>query len=208
MKVLRASAMIGVTSAIAVTVTVVGSAGARTADSLGQTALPRATSFTAAASSQQSPRGALENCLTTRGPGGSLDDFTLSKNLVVGPFALLHAGRTLDYDPGTGGNKVFVLVKGGHRVTLELPRQTRPHVGLAFGKFPTANVTLRGARRVVTFIACRRGESLTPWDEWPVSGWVGALIADSPRCVPLLVWVDNEPSPRRTIVRFGVRACR
>jgi hypothetical protein len=129
----------------------------------------------------------------------------------VGPLALLGAGRTLAYVPAVGGNKIAVLVKGGHRVTLELPRRTRPDVGLAFDRFPSATVTPRQARRVVTFKACRRGESLSqgvvPWDEWPTSGWVGALLATSPRCVPLLVWVDNEPAPRRTVIRFGVRRC-
>jgi len=67
----------------------------------------------------------------------------------------------------------------------------------------------RDSRRVVTFVACRRGE----WpprsirDGWPVSGWVGFLLARSPRCVPLLVWVDDEPSPRRAVIPFGVRDC-
>jgi hypothetical protein len=106
------------------------------------------------------------------------------------------------------GEKLFVLVKGGHRVTLELSRRTRRDVGLAFGG-PEGEESLRDTRRVVAFVACQRGE----WpagsipDGWPVSGWVGFLLARSPRCVPLLVWVDDEPSPRRAVIRFGVPSC-
>ena len=138
-------------------------------------------------------------------------EFTLQRNLVVGPLAILRAGRTLGYvDTGEGiGDKLFVLVRGGHRVTLELSRRTRRDVGLAFGPGPEGEVRLRDTRRVVTFIPCRRGErppGSIP-DAWPVSGWVGFLLARSPRCVPLLVWADDEPSPRRAVIRFGVRDC-
>jgi hypothetical protein len=36
---------------------------------------------------------------------------------------------------------------------------------------------------------------------------VGFLLARSPQCVPLFVWVDDEPSPRRTVIRFGMPNC-
>ena len=156
---------------------------------------------------RERPRGVVEDCSGRSGFGESLRDFSLRRNLVVGPLALLRAGRTLDYAPAVSGNKLFVVVKGGHRVTLELSPRTRRDVGLVFGRFPSASVSLREARRVVTFRACRRGRAAEPFDGWPVSGWVGFLLARSPRCVPLLVWVDDEPSPRRTVVRFGVRSC-
>jgi hypothetical protein len=138
-------------------------------------------------------------------------EFTLRRNLVVGPLAILRAGDTLGYvDTVDGiGDKLFVLVKGGHRVTLELSRSTRRGAGLGFGPYPDGEVRLRDTRRVVAFIACQRGEwpSGSIPDGWPVSGWVGFLLARSPRCVPLLVWVDDEPSPRRTVIFFGVRDC-
>lgn len=152
------------------------------------------------------PRGAVEDCSTTPGWGSS-GAFTSRWNLVVGPLALKGAGVMLGYAEQVGGNKLFVFVKGGHRVTLELSRQTRRGAGLGFGRFPSADVRLRDTRRVVTFIACRRGELSGLFDGWPVTGWVGFLLARSPRCVPLLVWVDDEPSPRRAIIRFGVRTC-
>ena len=153
------------------------------------------------------PRGVVEDCSSSPG-WGDVHAFSRRSSLVVGPLAVRGAGVMLGYAEQVGGNKLFVFVRGGHRVTLELPREARTGVGLGFGRFPSANVTLRMARRVVTFRACQRGERTELLDGWPVTGWVGFLLADSPRCVPLLVWVDDEPSPRRAVVRFGVRSCR
>jgi hypothetical protein len=114
----------------------------------------------------------------------------------------------LGYADHVGGNKLFVYVRGGHRVTIELSRRTRENVGLVFGPYPDNDASLRTARRVVRFIACRRGELSEPrFDGWPVTSWVGFLLASTPRCVPLLVWVDDEPSPRRAVIRFGVPSC-
>lgn len=159
------------------------------------------------------PRGVVEDCSRLSGFGQSLNDFRSPRNLVVGPLALLHAGGTLAYVHGAvgepGGNKLFVVVKGGHRVTLELSRRTRRDAGFVFGTYREPNVRLHETRRVVTFVACRRGEyqGTPPPSGWPVSGWVGGLLARSPMCVPLRVWVDDEPRPRRAVIRFGVRNC-
>jgi hypothetical protein len=204
----RRGIAIAATVAMVVATTVVASTNAETTDASTQTAEPTATPTASRVAVRERPRGAVEGCSRISGFGSNLREFTLRRNLVVGPFALLRAGHTLPYAHAVEGNKVFVLVKGGHRVTLELSRQTRRDVGLVFGKFPSANVTLRHARRVVTFKACQRGESAdSNLDSWPVSGWVGFLLATSPQCVPLLVWVDDEPSPRRAAIRFGVRSC-
>jgi len=138
-------------------------------------------------------------------PGwGRRDEFTSRHNLIVGPFALERARPMLGYAPDVRGNKIFVYAKGGHRVTLELSPAMQHDVGFAFG--PGSG--FRNWRRVVSFVACQRGE-LTPgrFDGWPVTTWVGFLLASSPRCVPLLVWVDDEPSPRRAVIRFGVPSC-
>jgi hypothetical protein len=148
------------------------------------------------------PRGAVENCSTTPG-WGRRDDFTSRQNLIVGPLALERAGTVLAYAANVGGNKLFVYVRGGHRVTLELPFRTRRD-GLKFGPHRGGSVP---TRRVVTFIACRRGERTGRFDGWPVTSWVGFLLASSPRCVPLRVWVDDEPRPRRAVIRFGVASC-
>jgi hypothetical protein len=165
-----------------------------------------AMSLVGSGSAESRPRGAVENCQRISGFGASLRDFTRPQNLVVGPLALLRAGRPWAYR--LEGEKLFVVVKGGHRVTLELSPETRRGAGLVFGRFRNPNVRLRDARRVVTLVACQRGESFDEdLDGWPVSGWVGGVLASSPRCVPLRVWVDDDPRPRRAVIRFGVRSC-
>jgi len=195
----RSKAIASTAVAIAVAVILAASGRAETADPSRQTATPTA-SLPAA---RERPRGQVVDCSTSPG-WGRRDEFTSRQNLVVGPLALERAGLMLAYAPHVGGNKLFVYVKGDHRVTLELSRRTRQDVGLAFGP----GTGFRSWRRVVSFIACRRGER-TPgrYDGWPVTSWVGFLLASSPRCVPLLIWVDDEPSPRRAVIRFGVRDC-
>jgi hypothetical protein len=193
--------------AIAVVASLAASGWAETAGPLTQTASPTATPMTSRATARERPRGVVEDCSTTPGWGRS-DEFTNRLNLVVGPLALRRAGVMLEYAEHVGGNKLFVFARGGHRVTLELSRRTRRDAGLVFGPYPDNDASLLNARRVVTFIACRRGELSEPrFDGWPVTSWVGFLLAGSPRCVPLLVWVDDEPSPRRAVIRFGVPSC-
>jgi hypothetical protein len=108
-----------------------------------------------------------------------------------------------------GGNKFPLYVKAGHRVTLELSSSTRQGAGISYGPRPaTPSLRARGYR-VVTFIACRRGEysRSAASTTGPVSLWAGAILAASPRCVPLRIWVDNEARPHRTVINLGVRAC-
>jgi hypothetical protein len=129
--------------------------------------------------------------------------------LVVEPLAVANAGGTLNWSEEVKGDKLPVFIRGGHRVTLELSRQTRRGAGLVgFGRYPSGGLGHRYTRRVVTFIACRRGEISGPYDGWPVSFWMGFVLTASPRCVPLFIWVDDEPSPRRAVIRFGVRDCK
>lgn len=160
----------------------------------------------------QRPRGAMEDCSTTPGWGGE-SEFTSRLNLVVEPLAVRRARfEFTENGDGFGFDKLFVFVRGGHRVTVELPRRTRIDVGLAFGSPRGATKgsdwSLRNARRVVSFIACRRGELSDPrFDGWPVTSWVGYLLVRSARCVPLRVWVDDEPSPRRAVIDFGGGRC-
>jgi hypothetical protein len=185
-------AMASTAVATIVAVALATSGRAETADPSRQTA-----------ATTERPRGVVEDCSTTPG-WGRRDEFTSRQNLIVGPLALERAGVVLAYAENVGGNKLFVYVRGGHRVTLELSHRTRKD-GLVFRSHRGGSVP---TRRVVTFIACRRGELSDPaFDGWPVTSWVGFLLASSPRCMPLLVWVNDEPSPRRAVIRFGVPDC-
>lgn len=161
---------------------------------------------TIAASAKERPRGVVEDCSTTLG-WGRRDEFTRWQNLIVGPLAIERGALVWGYNEDVGGDKLFVYVRGGHRVTLELSPETRRNAGLVFGHFTNANVRLENARRVVRFIACQRGERSGGFDGWPVTSWLGGLLISSPRCVPLLIWVDDEPRPRRAVIRFGESDC-
>ncbi|MBA2643665.1 MAG: hypothetical protein H0U82_12175 [Actinobacteria bacterium] len=196
-----ASIAVGVSVALALDTS--GRAG--TAEASKQPATPTAATSSGSAARDR-PRGVVEDCSTTPG-WGRRDEFTRRQNLVVGPLAVERGAVVWEYNERVGGDKLFVYVKGGHQATIELPPRTRANVGLVFGHFHNPNVRLPDARRVVRFIACRRGERSGRFDGWPVTSWVGGLLASSPRCVPLLIWVDDEPSPRRAVIRFGVPSC-
>ena len=159
--------------------------------------------------SRERPHGVIENCATQSGanfPGA----FTSPRNLAVGPLALVGAGGTPQFVWDSTGKEGFqkfpLLVRANHRVTVELSRRNRRGAGLAYGPLPQGEVHLRDTHRVVTFIACRSG-SASRADGQPVTFWSGSVLARSPRCVPLLVWVDHQSSPRRAVIRLGVRNC-
>jgi hypothetical protein len=153
----------------------------------------------------------VESCATQSGakfPGA----FRSPRNLIVGPLSLVGAGGRPQFAWDSTGKEGFqkfpLLVRENHRVTVELSQRTRRGAGLAYGPLPQGEVHLRDTHGVVTFIACRRGErSSSSTDGRPVTFWSGSVLARSPRCVPLLVWVDDEVSPRRVVIRLGVRNC-
>jgi hypothetical protein len=152
-------------------------------------------------------RGVVEDC-STRSEADFPGAFTDRSNLVVGPLALMGAGGTPAFDSEVGGNKFPLLVRNGHRVTVELSRHTRRGAGLAYGPLPNGEVRLRDAHRVVRFIACRHGNpSGSSADERPVTFWSGGVLARSPRCVPLRVRVDDNDSQRVAVIRLGVARC-
>ncbi len=189
-------------------------AGVRTvsAGASRQTATPKATPATSGATVRKRPRGVVEDC-STRSGARFADAFTSRRNLVVGPLAFIGAGGTPSAVSNSTGTEVFqkfpLLVRNGHRVTVELSPSTRRGAGLAYGPLPEGETYLRDAHRVVTFIACRRGQrSGSSADGRPVTFWSGSVLARLPRCVPLLVWVDAERSPRRAVISLGVPDCR
>jgi hypothetical protein len=157
------------------------------------------------------PRRAVESCATQSGARFP-HAFTSPRNLVVGPLAITGAGGSPTFawnSRGTEGFQKFpLLVRVGHRVTLELSARTRLGAGLAYGPLPQGETYLRDTYRVVTFIACTRADqSQSSADGRPVTFWSGSILARSPRCIPLLIWVDDERMPRRALIRLGVRSC-
>jgi hypothetical protein len=200
----RGVAMASTAVATAVALGLAAFVGAEAARSSGQTATTPATP-------NKAPRGVVENC-STRSQARFPRAFTSPRNLVVGPLVLIGAGGTPGFlwssNRKDGWNKFPLLVRADHRVTVELSRSTRRVAGLAYGPLPEGETHLSVTHRVVTFIACARGEhSGSSSDGRPVTFWSGGVVARSPRCVPLLVWVDDARSPRRAAIRLGVPRC-
>jgi hypothetical protein len=156
------------------------------------------------------PRGALEDCATASWasfPGA----YRSPRSLVVGPLALVGAAGTPEFVPSSTGEHGFqkfpLLVRNGHRVTLALSPATRRGAGLAYGPLPQGETLLQHTHRIVAFSACPRRGAGSASDRGRVTFWSGGVLARSPRCIPLLVWVDEERSPRRAVIRLGVPAC-
>jgi hypothetical protein len=150
----------------------------------------------------QRPAGPRETC-ATRSMAEFPGAFTQRRNLVVGPLAMM--GGAAFTTPETvrefGGNKFPLLVRNGHRVTVELGRGA---ARLGYGPLPQGKVETADGHRAVAFIACRTGSG-SEADGEPVTFWSGFLLADKPQCVRLRVWVDREPAPRRAAVPLGKR---
>ena len=162
----------------------------------------------ASAIAASAPTGAVENCSTQSGasfPGA----FSNARNLVVGPLVMIGARGTPAFTSSFHGQKFPLLVRNGHRVTLQLTRRTRKFAALGYGPLPQGDVRVRDGHRIVTFIACARTQgSASDVDGRRVTFWSGGVLATSPRCVPIRVWIDAAPSPRQVVIRLGVDRCR
>jgi hypothetical protein len=166
-----------------------------------------AAAAVSATASANPPAGALARC-ATRSSADFPGAFTNAHNLRVGPLVLVGAGGTPTYSGQFQGQKFPLLLAAGHRVTIAVSPQTRKGAGLGYGPLPQGAVGVREAHRVVTFVACPRGtDSGSTADGRAVTFWSGGLLARSPRCVPLSVWIDDARSPRRVVVRLGVTSC-
>jgi hypothetical protein len=156
-------------------------------------------------------RVAVENC-STRSQGRFPGAYTERRNLVVGPLSMYGAGKRKvhyfrDFGSDAGGQKFQLLVRNGHRATVELSPETRQEAGLAYGPLGGGRVSLADANRVVRFRACAKGRrSGSSADGRPVTFWSGGVLAASRRCVPLEISVDDRP-PRSEVIRLGVRRC-
>jgi hypothetical protein len=191
-----------------------GAAVALALGACGQSAMEGGAGATAARAPVQSaanerPRGVVEDCSTSSQasfPGA----FSDPDSVVVGPLVLVGAAATAAQTVRDfGGDRFPALVRAGHRVTVALSRRTRRAAGLGYGTL-LQGVELRpqDGHRVVTFVACGRGEpSGSAADGEPVTFWSGFALTASPRCAPLEVWVDDEPTPRHAVLPMGVPRC-
>jgi hypothetical protein len=164
--------------------------------------------FSATAWGADRPTGVVETCSGQSGASFP-HAFTSRDNLVVGPLALIGAGRPTDAQTvhRFGGNKFPAVVAAGHRVTIELTRGTRRFASLGWGPLPQgARLTARDGHRVVTFRSCGRDDAASDADGRPVTFWSGFVLASRPGCVQLRIWVDGEPAPRRARLVLG-RSC-
>jgi hypothetical protein len=155
------------------------------------------------------PRGAIEDC-STRSEASFSGVYDDRDHVVVGPLVLVGAAYTSpDVVREFGGDKIMALVRPGHRVTVALPRRVRSWARLGYGPLPQGvELAPRDGHRVVTFVSCRPGEpSGSTADGWPVTFWSGFVLASAPGCVPITVWIDRLPRPRRALLRMGVRRC-
>jgi hypothetical protein len=181
--------------------------------------LPRpADGATQAFSSVTHARGAREDC-STRSEANFPGAFTSPRNLVVGPLVLVGGAYT---DAATvrefGGNKFPLLLKAGHTVTVRLSGRGRRAAGLAYGPLPQGETKLHDTHRSVTFVACRPGKASRRYsangpsgsyaDGVAVTFWSGFVLTRAPGCIPLDVYVDHAPSPRRVGLALGRRCGR
>jgi len=192
--------------ATAVAVALATSGRAETADPSKQTATP-ATPTTSRPAARERPTGVVLDCSTQSGNGAGSRQFDSRWNLVVGPLAMTGAGVTPGYSHDFGGNKFPLLVRGGHRVTVELSRRTREGAGLAYGPLPVRRpLRVRDAHRVMTFIACRRGERSGGSGEIAngPSFWAGVLWPARPgACLSRSGWTLSP----RPATRSSASAC-
>lgn len=139
---------------------------------------------------------------SARFPGAYRD----RRNLVVGPLAM--AGGATFTDARTarrfGGNKYPLLVRAGHTVTVSVPASRRRAARIAYGPFPDGELRLRDAYHTITFVSCPP-ERAASTAGGPVTFWSGFVMVSEPQCVPLDVYVDGDPKPKRVRIELGRR---
>jgi hypothetical protein len=153
-------------------------------------------------------RGVIVDC-SARSEADFGQAFTDPGNLVVGPLLLVGGAEPTSEATilAHGGQKYPLLVKAGHTVSVQLPRRARRSAGLAYGPLPEGEVRLRDAHDAITFVACRADEPSGSSAGAAVTFWSGFILTRAPDCVPLNVYVDDEPSPRRVAVPAGPGPC-
>ena len=154
------------------------------------------------------PQGVVVGCRSQSGYDFA-DAYTNPDNIVVGPLVITNAVYT---EPETirefGGDKIFVLLQPGHRVTLALSQETYRVASLGYGPLPEeVELTPPDGHRVVTFRPCSAERAWSSAGGKPVTFWSGFMLTDTFFCMPIDVWVDDEPKPRKIALGMGVRDC-
>ena len=148
-------------------------------------------------------------CSSTSSAGGFRRPFADPGNLVVDSLVLAGAAeptprsyiRAGIADHGIAAVKFPLFVVAGHSVTVQIPRSARRLAGLAY-----AGGRLRDADHTLNFVSCSVDRSRSRASGLPVTFWSGGLVTERPACVPLDVYVDDEPSPQHVAVSLG-RPC-
>jgi hypothetical protein len=79
---------------------------------------------------------------------------------------------------------------------------------LGYGPLPQeVELTPKDGHRVVTFRPCSAEQAWSRAGEKPVTFWSGFMLTDTFVCMPIDVWVDDEPKPRQITLGMGVRDC-
>ena len=112
-------------AALAALASTLAACGGSENEGTAERAAGAAAPVTAARLADEPPGGVVEDC-STRSEASFPGAFTDPRNVVIGPLVLVGAAYT---DPATvvefGGNKFPLLVRAGHRVTVELSPRTR-----------------------------------------------------------------------------------
>jgi hypothetical protein len=131
--------------------------------------------------------------------------YTNFRNLVVGPLVLVE-GRVYS-SPGIvrrfGGQKYPVLVAPGHTVKIALSPRARRTNALTYADSLHSVRRLEDGLRVVTFHACGRRKAQSRASGRAVTFWSGFILASTPRCVHLKIWIDGASAPRRARIPIG-----
>ncbi len=212
-KVAAAASVVGVAT-VALVLVLVGRGSPAPSPSKGPAA---GSEHATAGSSAARSRSERQDC-SSRSEAQFPAAFTAPGNLVVGPLVLVGGGA---YTPAStvrefGGQKFPLLVKAGHTMTVQVAPRGRRVAGLFYSHGPSR--TLDNAATRVTFIACRPGKaprryspngpSESSADGVAVTFWSGFVLTRIPSCVPLDIYVDKEPSPRRVGLSLGRRCPR
>jgi hypothetical protein len=138
-------------------------------------------------------------------------EFSDPAHLTVGPLAILGAAAVADapLERVRNGQKLPVLVRYRHRVTVSVARDSRDEARLAYGRRafdrngngrPLSQLPAR-----MRFLACERvdrSDRGAPLRDGEVNAnfWPGAIrLKEGPACVHLKITVDNRAPVRRSL---------